>query len=545
MPSVSQLCTSHLVKWGITHVFGIPGKPVTPLVLHLDEAGIRFVLCKHEEGAGLAASGYAMTRQSLGVAIGTAGPGGTNMLTAAGQAMFSHLPVLFITGSPPICEAGKVLGQDSTMFGTDLVKMFEPVTKFSARVDRGELFQCYLEHAMEQAFTGVRGPVHLCIPLDVLSEDIEPFELDLPLHYPQVMASNLHEVASLLSSAKQPMLLAGAGLHARHMYRELEQFAEKWSIPVATTPGGKGVMRSDHPLSLGPLGLGGHDAAEAYLTAGVDVMVVAGSQLSDLELAGIRPEMYPSRIIHFDYQPQFIGKAIPVPTTPVIGDIQLNLQALLSMDSASSLQIAPLPEVAAALASEKQPEPAEGPLQGQQVMQVLREELPDDALMYGDAGSHSFYAIKYFDIRQPGTFYFEEVYATMGRAIGYAVGAKLADPNRTVVCLTGDGCMFMNGTEVSTAVNYQAPVLFLVANNHSLDMVDKGMGRHLGRAVGTTYTVPLDSAQFGQSMGADGYRCTTSDELRSAIQQALKSDRVSVIDIRMDPHEIPPTMKRG
>ncbi|UUZ97708.1 thiamine pyrophosphate-dependent enzyme [Paenibacillus sp. P25] len=146
---------------------------------------------------------------------------------------------------------------------------------------------------------------------------------------------------------------------------------------------------------------------------------------------------------------------------------------------------------------------------------------------------------------EPGTFYFEEVYATMGRAIGYAVGAKFGAPERTVACLTGDGRMFMNGTEVSTSVNYGAPVLFFVANNGSLDMVDKGMARHLGRAVGTTYTASLDGAKFGESLGARGYRCTTAAELRAAIQEALQHNQTSVIDIIMDPEEIPPTMKRG
>jgi acetolactate synthase-1/2/3 large subunit len=178
-------------------------------------------------------------------------------------------------------------------------------------------------------------------------------------------------------------------------------------------------------------------------------------------------------------------------------------------------------------------------------MEVLRSELPSDAVMFGDAGSHSFYAIKYFDIEKPGTFFFEEVFASMGRAIGYAVGAKIAAPERTIVCLTGDGCMFMTGTEVSTAVNYQAPVIFVVLNNASLDMVEKGMARHLGRAVGTNYPVPLQIAKFGESMGAEGFRCATEEELRDALLQALTNKRVNVIEVMVDPLEVPPTMKRG
>lgn len=553
MPSVSRILAKHLSAWGVSHVFGIPGKPVTPLVLEMDLAGITFVLSKHEGGAGLAAAGYAMAGGGLGAALGTAGPGGINMLTAAGQALFSQLPVLFITGSPPIKDIGKVLGQDSTMFGTDLVKMFEPVTKFSARIDRGELLKGYLEHAVEQAFSGTKGPVHLCIPLDVLSEEVADFDIPLPDASPAVLASNLERAAELLAAAKRPLLLAGGALHALQGYREIEEFASRWSLPVATTPGGKGVFRSDHPLYLGPYGLGGNAATDSYIQEGIDLMIVAGSQLSDLEIPGLPPALYPKRVLHFDFEARFIGKALPVATTPLLGDLRGNLQALAKLaparleragGMAAWLESASAAEAQAAAASAAQEEQT-GFLRGGEAMSVMREELPANTLMYGDAGSHSFYAIKYYDIVEPGTFYFEEVYATMGRAIGYAVGAKLAAPERPVACLTGDGCMFMNGTEVSTAVNCGAPVIFFVANNAAIDMVDKGMSRHLGRAVGTTYEVPLDGARFGESLGARGYRCETAESLRAAIRDALQSGETCVIDMIMDPAEVPPTMKRG
>lgn len=550
MPSVSSILVKHMVKWGVTHVFGIPGKPVTPLIYEMDQHGITFVLSRHECGAGFEATGYAMVRNSLGVAVGTAGPGGMNMLTAAGQAQATNLPVLFITGQPPIKEIGKVLGQDSTMFGHDLARMFEPVTKFSARIDRGELLRSMLQHAIEQAFTGTRGPVHLCIPLDVLSETVEDFDLELPDRYPSTIASNLEEVVSLLEEAKRPLLLVGGAIHAQHAYEELEAFATQWKLPVATTPGGKGAFRSGHPLSLGPFGLGGCEKAEAYVNDGVDVLVVVGSQLSDLETPGLHPGVYPKHVVHFDHEPRFIGKALPVPTTPVLGHLRSNLTALnrYQTDKPSTFEENSeliSDEAAAAIDGAAACMEVTEFLYGEQVMRLLREELPDDTLVFGDAGSHSFYAIKYFNIEMPGTFYFDEVFATMGRAIGYAVGAKFAEPGRTVVSLTGDGCMFMNGTEVSTAVNYNIPAIFIVVNNQSIDMVDKGMARHLGKAVGTTYRVPLNAAKFGDSMGAHAYRCSTEEELRQAVRQALQHDNATVIEVMMDPHEMPPTMKRG
>ncbi|WP_100405832.1 thiamine pyrophosphate-binding protein [Bacillus solitudinis] len=542
MQTVAKILVNHLVKWEITYAFGIPGKPVTPLILEMDKQGLTFVLSKHESGAGFEASGYSLLNKTLGVAVGTAGPGGTNLLTAAGQALATKSPVLFITGQPPITQIGKVLGQDSSLFGTDLVKMFDCVTKFSARVDRAELLQPLLTHAVEQALTGRRGPVHLSIPLDVLMEEVEVFELPLPDFHAPIISSNINHVMEALDNAKRPVILVGYGVHDQGCYGELISFAEQWQIPVMTTPGGKGTMPTNHPLSLGPFGLGGHLSTDDYLSEGVDLMMVIGSQLSDLETPGMGSSNFPKKIIHFDDEIKFIGKAIPVPTVAVLGNIKANLRELLARrEQISVKKELPIKMKKTSFASSNK----SSYLSGQQVMEVMRTRLPSETLVFGDAGSHSFYAIKYFDIEEPGTFFFEEVFATMGRAIGYAVGAKLARPKTPVVCLTGDGCLFMHGTEISTAVNYQVPVIFVVMNNACLDMVDKGMMAHLGKAVGTTYDFALDAAKFGESMGALSFRCRSEDDLIKALDMAIECDKTVVIEVIVDPQELPPTMKRG
>ncbi|UUZ87129.1 hypothetical protein LJK88_43660 [Paenibacillus sp. P26] len=161
----------------------------------------------------------------------------------------------------------------------------------------------------------------------------------------------------------------------------MEAFASRWSIPVATTPGGKGVIRSDHPLHLGPYGLGGNALTEAYLREGVDLMIVVGDQLSDLEIPGLSPALYPKHMVHFDYAPRFIGKALPIPTTAVLGSIRSNLQALLKYTSPRTAAR----DIPVVIESEPAYEPT-GYLRGKEVMEVLREELPPDTLVYGDAG---------------------------------------------------------------------------------------------------------------------------------------------------------------
>jgi len=541
MNSVASLLVKHLKKWNISHVFGIPGKPVVPLIIELDNQEIQFVLSKHESGAGFEAAGYALAKDSLGVAVGTSGPGGTNMLTAAGQAKAYHLPVLFITGHPTMQGTGRALGQDSSVFGTDLVKMFESVTKFSVRVERGDLFPIYLKHALEIAFSGKKGPVHLSIPSDVFTEQIDDFSIDLPVGHGMI-STELDNVVEALNKAERPLLFLGKGVHSSRAYEEVEQLSNHLRIPVMTTPGGKGTFRSNHPLSLGAFGLGGTLESEQYVRDGVDVMVVLGSKLSDMSLAGFSEELYPKQVIHFDIDPTFIGKSLPIQTISVIGDLKLNLQAMLQKMNVDITQ-----EIFSCEIADNEDHTSECGeyVSASRAVKAMRSVLPVNTILFGDDGSHSFYGIQNFDILEPGTFYFDDVFGTMGHAIGYSIGAKLANPDRPIVCLTGDGCTLMHGSEIMTAVNYNVPVIFVVFNNGRLDMVEKGMSRHAGKAVGVIYQQPLNVAMYASAMGADSYRCVSEQELKDAIQLSLKANRTSVIEVMVDPEEVPPTMKRG
>ncbi|CAI6085662.1 thiamine pyrophosphate-binding protein [Cohnella sp. JJ-181] len=542
MKKISEILAIHFKRWGINHVFGIPGKPVTPLILDLHHSGIEFVLSKHESGAGFEAAGYALMNRKLGVAIGTSGPGGTNLLTSAGQAKASHLPVLFITGHPSIKDSGRALGQDSTMFGTDLVKMFESVTKFSARVERADTFKSYFQHALEKAYSGVKGPVHLSVAADVLAERIPEFEMDLPeAVYP--VASNLDKCRDIINLPGKKVIFLGKGVHSSRAYREVKMLAEIFNIPVMTTPGGKGVFESDHHLSLGAFGLGGTEESSAYVECGLDLMIVIGTKLSDMSLAGLKPSQYPKKVIQFDMDQTFIGKSMEVETLPIMGDIQTNLHALF--DKLDYKEITKMPFDIRDYKVEAPSVEIKSPLSAVEAVKVMSAALDDDTIVFGDDGSHTFYAIKHYGIKRPGTFFFDDVFGTMGHAIGYSIGAQMAKPDAKIVCLTGDGCTFMHGTEISTAVNYGANVIFIVFNNGKIDMVDTGMTLNLGKAVGTVYPTMLDVQKFAESMGALSFKCFDAEELREAIEKAKLAKATVVIEAMVDPTELPPTTKRG
>ncbi|GAA0368666.1 thiamine pyrophosphate-binding protein [Bacillus horti] len=549
MSKVAATFVQQLKRKGCQYVFGVPGKPIVPLILEMKDQGIEFVLARHECGAGYIATGYALQNQTLAVAMGTSGPGGTNLITAAGQAKAFHAPVLFITGHPPLTQTGKALGQDSSMFGTDLVELFKPVTNFSAKVESGKALKYYLEHAFQKALTGQKGPVHLSIPLDVLLEDIEPFELPLQDLQDKTISTSFDQVEATLRRAERPVMLLGKGVHISGAYDEVRSLAEQWNVPVMTTPGGKGTFPSTHPLSLGSFGLGGTEAATAYLKDGADVMIVIGSKLSDMSLAGLNEAMYPKRVIQFDYNPDFVGKSLPVETVFVQGDAKRNLQQFLSLypsNPSITIDLMDYLQKEADVRHAVKQQQSEGErLSAAFVMEVLREHLPDETIVYGDDGSHTFYAIKHFDIRQAGTFFFDDVFGAMGHAIGFAIGAKLAKPEQTIACFTGDGCLFMHGTEISTAVSQKANIIFYVLNNGMLDMVDKGMLHNLGRSEGTRYETEIHVAQFAESLGAKGYRCSTVEDIEAATKEALQASGPVVIEILVKKDEIPPTLQRG
>ncbi|MFD2330864.1 thiamine pyrophosphate-binding protein [Cohnella sp. GCM10020058] len=540
---VYTLLVEHFKNWGITHVFGIPGKSISPLMLELESYGIEYVLGRHEAGSGFEASGYALAKKTLGIAIGTSGPGGTNLITAAGQAKEFQLPVLFITGQPSMQDTGRALSQDSSQFGADLVKMFEPVTLFSARIERGDLLYLYLKHALEKAYTGEKGPVHLCIPFDVLMEEVEPFSLPLPDHISPVVSPDINKAVTLLSEAKKPVLFLGKGAVMSDTYPQLQAIAEHWGIPVMTTPGGKGAFPTNHPLYLGGYGLGGAKRATEYMKSGIDLMIVVGSRLCDMSLSGFTADMEPEKVLQFEYDLKFAGKTIQVPTQIILGDIHSNLKQLVLQSGATARELEVPAAWAEAAAATLQAESATA-LSAGTAFRRLRTALPSDAVLFGDAGSHSFHAVQNFEIIEPGTFFFDEVFIAMGAAIGYSIGAKIAMPDRPVVCVTGDGCIMMHGTEISTAVNHGIPVIFFVLNNGRLDMVEKGMSYNTGRSVGAVYERPLDVSLFAQSMGALAYRCNTGAEVENAVQSALQSNTASVIEVMVDPQEIPPILTR-
>lgn len=238
----------------------------------------------------------------------------------------------------------------------------------------------------------------------------------------------------------------------------------------------------------------------------------------------LNPKLYPNKIIHFDYNYTFIGKSIPVETHYVLGDTKHNIKGLLQLvkkDMLADMFSKPHTHSNAKIQNETPITITNGRLLAKQVITALREGFPTDTVFFGDDGSHSFHAIQRLTLTNPATFYFDDVFGAMGHAIGFSIGAKLSNPTKPIVCLTGDGCFFMHGNEVSTAVDNNVATIFIVLNNGRLGMVDKGMSKNIGKAVGTIFKNELDIKKYSEAMGALSFKCWTIEELHIALKQAL------------------------
>ncbi|OKP75427.1 hypothetical protein A3842_20085 [Paenibacillus sp. P3E] len=539
LKTVADYMAEALRNLGVTHSFGIIGKSICPVVLKMVDYGIEFIPGRHESSSGFEAAGYALKTGRLGVAFGTSGPGGTNLLTAAAHAKANNLPVLFITGHQSIKELGIPQCQDSSSYLADLADMFRPATLFSKLVERGDHFSTLFNHAISIALGGQRGPVHLCIPFDVQTEMLEECRIVIPEREHLVSTANFERVISAINASSHPLIIAGKGVNRSIAHQELIQLAETFNIPVVTSPGGKGAIPWDHPLYHGPIGVGGCKHGDDLLNRS-DLFIVLGSRLSDMTICNLKAENHPKTLIQFDVDPTFVGKILSSQTIAIGGDLRDNLAFYLkNIDTAAIKKH--ITETDVHYAEEL---PVLSKLSLASVMSTLSDLIPYNNTVFVDDGSHGFNAVKWYNVKKPGSFVFDAYFACMGNSIGMAIGAKVASPEETIFCLTGDGCFMMLGAEINTAVCKNIPVIFIVVNNMQLDMALKGMEKTTGRIDGTIYEVPMDAVKFAESLGATGYKCETAEQFNVAVQAAVESNRVAVIELLTDRDEVPPTAHR-
>ncbi len=554
--TVADVILKHLEAEGVEYVFGIPGTTLVPLLAAFNRnPAIKPVLAKHEEGAAFMADGYARVKGTIGACFATSGPGATNLVTGVANAYLDNIPVLVITGQVETSVYGKGAFQDSSKEGVDSVKMFEPITRHSSMmISRHKAIED-IRAALRTALTGKRGPVHLSIPKDILAAEVDFEGVDRgsydfrPAYFDRRLVI---EAAEQLVRAESPAILIGSGAVTSGACDEIRDLAEMLSIPVATTPKAKGAFPEDHPLALGVLGLFGSPLAENYLKSGrIDVLLVIGASLNQCTTLSWDPRLAPSKcLIHVNIDPTEIGKNYKA-NVPLVGDAstivsEISFRVLRHfaaegdkwkrreepVNQARS-QFGMCLESAKMLSEDV-------PLKPQRVAYELQQALPEDAILFVDVGNSLAWATHFLTYRRPGSLVMPFGLLAMGFGVAGAVGGKLAAGDRPVVCLAGDGCFLMNGTEIAAAVNLDLPIVYVILNNAKLGLVHDLQTFALGQNTVATRFKPIDAAKVAEGLGAVGCRIEKPGELLRLLPEAIASRKTVVIDCHIDPKETPP-----
>jgi acetolactate synthase-1/2/3 large subunit len=532
---------------GVDIVFGIPGGAILPAYDPLLDSKIRHVLCRHEQGAGHAAEGYAWATGKVGVAIATSGPGGCNLVTALADAKMDSVPMVAITGQVPTPVVGNDAFQEADITGITM-----PVTKHNMLVRApGEVAEAIRE-AFHIASTGRPGPVLVDIPKDVLiAEDtwVWPESVDLPGYKPTTKG-NLRQVRSaarMILEAKRPVLYVGGGVIKANATKELFKLATDGHLPVVTTLMARGAFPDSHELALGMPGMhGAYTAVTAMQKA--DLLVALGSRFDDRvtgKLDAFAPE---AKIIHVDIDPAEIGKNRQA-DIPIVGDAKdviAKLHAELKRLQEEADGVPDRREWHATLKDWQERFPYrydqqdDGPLKPQFCIERLYEHA-QDAIVVSGVGQHQMWASQFWRFEKPRTWINSGGLGTMGFAVPAALGAAAGRPDERVIAVDGDGCFQMTAQELATSTTENIPFVTAIINNAHLGMVRQWQElfyQERYSQVYLSYDVP-DYVKLAEAYGAVGLRAEHPEEVDAVIEKALSiTDRSVVIDFRVDAKEM-------
>ena len=550
---IGELLVAHLEQLGVKYVFGVPGGAVEPFYNAMARSerrgGLRVVAARNETGAVYMAEGYAKESGKLGVCVATTGPGTTNLITGVCSAYLDEVPMLVITGlNTPLTNA-RAAFQDSSPGGVDTVALFKTCTRYSATISRPEHFEQELYAALTVAYSEQRGPVHLAIPVDVLSTNSNQSATTLQMPMPGQLShptdiEGREQLLSLVKENKKFTIVIGESCGSA--INEIIQFAEVNNVHFVCLPAAKGFVDPAHKLYRGVFGFAGHfHARETLIDPELDFVLVLGSALSEWDTAKWdKAAIFNSRLIHID--PVIIHHAY----TPMAAmHLRCDIKALFTFLNAQYIPetkpvlMEPTPPRYEQISSKSdRVHPAE-------LMRVLGTSFPNNSRFFIDAGNSMSWGLHHLnpsfntestEKRAPCWFHISMRFAAMGWGIGNAVGAAMAKRDAATICVTGDGSYLMNGQELSVAIAEHLPMVFIVLNDSSLGMVKHG--QRLARAEPVSYQLPcIDFAAIAKAMGANGIRCYNIQDIKDIDFDAmLKLQTPTLIDVIIDEEADPP-----
>ncbi|MGB5987165.1 MAG: biosynthetic-type acetolactate synthase large subunit, partial [Desulfobacterales bacterium] len=519
----AQILMQVLKDEGVDTIFGYPGGAVIDIYQELSRSDIRHVLVRHEQAAVHAADGYARASGKVGVCLVTSGPGATNTVTGIASAYMDSIPVVILTGQVPTHLIGNDAFQE-----VDIVGITRPCTKHNYLVKRTEDLARTVKEAFHIARSGRPGPVLVDIPKDVSNTRVDyrpPKAIKLRSYNPnyQPNVKQLKKAVSLIKKARRPVLLAGGGVVLAKAATALTDFARKSDLPVTTTLMGLGTFPATDPSWLGMIGM--HGTYRANMAVGnCDLLVSVGVRFDDRVTGKTDTFADQAQIIHIDIDPTSIRKNVDV-AIPVVGDCKKALEilnTLLDVEDHSNL-VGRHEKWAAQIQSWKDTRPLDyqqgEAIKPQYVIEKLYELTRGEAIITTEVGQNQMWTAQYYHFDRPDHFITSGGLGTMGFGLPAAIGAQMAQPDKTVIDVAGDGSIQMNIQEMTTAVQNCLPIKIVILNNGYLGMVRQWEELFYDKHYACTCleTGP-DFVKLAEAFGALGLRATQPDEVESVLR---------------------------
>ena len=558
----ARAMAEQLRGYGVRYVFGTCGHTNIALLAAFDEVGIDFVIARHEQAAAHAADGYARMTGHPGVLLVHVGPGLMNAVTGMATAALDSVPLVTIAGDVPSYLHGRHPHQEVNLHAdADQAAIVAPFVKRSWRAHRVEDLPRFLERAFWTASAGRPGAVLLNVPMDLFSRPLpgwEPERHPLPAHRtpPALAAGEAATIARALLSAERPLIYVGGGLGSADGRAALTALAEHLDSPIVHSLMAKGTVPDDHPLLLGMPGFWGTESTNGYALS-ADVVLAIGTRFAETDASSWDPaytwRFPPSRLIQIDIDAAEIGRNYPV-EIGVVADAAVAVRAIV--DAARDLEPGgrDRPDLRRDIAAARSALFADSahrgrsdrfPLRPERILADLRAALPADAILVTDVGWNKNGVAQCYPLPARGRFITPGGASTMGFGPAAALGVQLAEPDRVVVALVGDGGMSAQLPAVPMAVERGLPVLFVVMNNRAHGTIADLQAANFGRSYGCEFRDPEgnpyspDFAALGRACGADGYEVASARDLATALQSAIRRRRPAVLDVPMVNEPVP------